>query len=275
MRIAFPKLLRTWRTTTATIIVAWVVLLVLFSGGRVCSPVLGAQCRAHFLNFIGDLVWLKSLDHWQTLATGGITVLAAFIGGAYIKMQIDHAERIEAQRRARVMTAARSIMPHTMSALLDYIEECGANLLPLLRAAHPIGVLGSATPRPVFPAMPPEILAQLKTMVEASDEATAIPFIALMSELQVFNSRLRLPMRTTAVDIESYVLDAMHVHATAMSFFPFVRDGMPDLPTPGMIAGHYLSSLNMLGFHIEEFPRLFSTAAQRVVRSVSQQAAVA
>ena len=60
-----PKLSWTWRTALLSAVGAWLLLLTVFSSGRVCTPIMSANCAARAWNFLGDLIWLQGIDQWE------------------------------------------------------------------------------------------------------------------------------------------------------------------------------------------------------------------
>lgn len=116
------------------------------------------------------------LYDWQTLIGGGVALGAAVISGTFLWVQIQNQKiEIEYKRRQRVK-AALIPMPHALTDIQDYIQECfecwkQENLLKL--------------PKPPLDA--------LKVIMDAApyiDDGSFASFQQLIIHSQVFDSRL-------------------------------------------------------------------------------------
>jgi hypothetical protein len=272
------KLKWTWRTVAISAVGVWLALLAIFSAGRICEPLLSAKCNAHFWTFIGDLIWLKSLDQWQTLATGGIAIVAALIGGYYINKQIGMTERQEQEKQAREFEAMRALLPLYLSNLLEHVSECASGLRSIYIVLRH-GPQPTQTTVPEFPAVPMEIALFLQTAIFRSPAAYRQPFVEILLDLQVFDARLRMlrsnyarpsdVARVSQANLQAFTIQAIDIYARCESLLPFARKQSEDLPTPGMIAGRYTTVLSILGFDDENAPGLLQAIADRVVRSTA------
>lgn len=180
------------------------------------------------------------------------------------------------------MASARAMIPLALSRLTDYLEEVSCHLRTLLSACVS-GSLPHSAPQPDFPSVPVDVVSSLQRMVEASDEATRTPFTQLLSMLQVLDSRARsLNARSAgatqtiilARNIETYIMNAVEMHALASALFPFARGQSEEMPTAMDIGERYSAALHLLGFRDEHaFPSLFKTFAEVVGRLKGDTAA--
>jgi hypothetical protein len=270
------------KTIGLAVAIVWVILLALTAQGRVCEP---QNCVARFWDFVGDTVWF-GLYRWQTLLTGGIAILAAFIGGSYLKRQMDQADRHHAamlkqtedqhkDERRRARASARAMLVFALDALTDYVEEC-ANALKTMRLA----CRGTSYPRdaerPPIPSIPTDVVGSLQRMIEGAEPHEVAQFKTIVNKMQVFDARLtdlvrrhdggRVEKIVTSDNIESFILNAVEIHAMASMLFAFAREETDDLPTVPMIATQHPTSLHVLGFREHEFPTLVATMRRRVNR---------
>lgn len=275
-----PRSLKwTWKTALLGAIGGWVLLLLVFAPGRICWPQPSARCALHAWNYLGDLIWLRYLDHWQTLAAGLIAILAALIGGHFINKQIYQTAQLEAARQAievdreaREFDAVHAMLSLYLDVLAEYVLECAAALRTIYRMRRGTA---SATivDAPEIPPAPKDVAIYFQSVILRSPANLRQPFVDILQKLQVLNARLRSLRRrynsgrANLSEFDDYALDVMDLHSTVIALFPFARDKNNDQPNQGMIAGQYLSSLTALELDDNEFPGLRQKAANIVVAS--------
>lgn len=250
---------------------AWLVFLVVFSPGRICSP-LSAACRSALWEQVGDFVWLENLREWQTLIAGLIAIIAAFIGGFYINKQVQLTETLERDRQSREFEAVRALLPIHLSALVAHLTRCGETLRQIYRASAEPGVpraLASFKFRPV----PMEIANFLQGVVLKAPAPVRPPIIAMLTQIQVFHARLEaLEYRVgrgelsiaTRRELDAYILQAVNLHAWCLAFLPFARNQSEEVPNEAMARGQYLTCLSIIGIEHAEFSSVHQLAAHVV-----------
>ncbi len=242
--------------TTVRLLVGWLVLLMIFSPGRVCEPLFSQQCASQAWNYVGDAVWLRNLYAWQTLATGLIALVAAAIGAWFVHQQIV----LERERRRRVSASVRAMMPHTLAGLIDYLDECSAALRASINGASH-----------TMPRIPPDIISQIQKIVEVSEDAVATQVSALLGDLQVLDSRLsHLAKQPNKQNAQDFAINAMAAHAAASLLFPYARKETDDLPSARMIASQYMSSLKLMGFNENNHKNIFNAASVKAAKIIGE-----
>jgi hypothetical protein len=168
------------------------------------------------------------ITEWQSLIAGLIAIIAALIGGAFIRQQIAASERLERERVERRFRSVRAGLPTVLSAVIDYAEICGAELDRLYSGASPLGVSGPTT----LPVLNDEVIPSLREAIEVGDDQLADLLADLLSRLQIFRARLRslevslLASSSTIVlpvNVEERAVDNAELHARASALFPFAR----------------------------------------------------
>ena len=135
---------------------------------------------------------------------------------------------METDRRERRNLAAQTVMPAALSELIEYASTC----LKFLAQFHPheYGLLTATLNLPV-PAVPSESILALKECIEFADKSVADIVADLLSKIQIQQSRLvviaqrvREPEKIiTRMNINTYVIDALEVHARVSKLFPYAR----------------------------------------------------
>jgi uncharacterized protein YneF (UPF0154 family) len=263
-----------WTTvrTGAAMVVLWGMLLLAFHEGRMCYPT-RELCREQFFAQIGDAVWLRYWKDWQTLIAGLVAIVAAFIGGFYINKQIQHAANLEQDRIAREFEAVRAMMPIYLDKLVDHLIAC-SKALKSVYLMNMVGASPTQTEAPQFPPLPMDIAAFLQSIVLRAPKDVRPPFIALLSELQVFHARLSHlgsrvvrpsdALKIGASEFDEQVIQAIELHARSLALLPYARNQSEDLPNEAMARGHYMTALGIMGFEHSQFPALHTKVARKV-----------
>jgi|GEM_PF-3835534 len=248
----------------------WAALLIVFHEGRMCYP-WRTECQKQFFTTIGDAVWLRGFEDWQTLVAGLIAIVAAIVGGRYINKQIQQTEETERERRNREFEAARAMMPIYLDALIEYIETCGKRLKSLEMMAS-VGERQT----PAFPPLPMDVATFFRDLILRSPADLRIPVIEILSELQVFNARLssfayRLSRGTSTNAIEDYVVQAADLYGRCIALLPFARNKSNDIPNAAMARSHYMTALSIMGFDDQQHGGLIARMG-RIVAGVETTA---
>jgi hypothetical protein len=170
---------------------------------------------------------------FQTLITGGIAILAAFIGAFFVQKQVVLARaqvvltrEQEEERLARAFDASWGLLPHTLSAVYVYCEECLAYYQALIAAQQRgEGEGGGADLR--LPVLASEAIPQLRDAVAASPREVR-PFLRLfLRELQVQATRVagfgpRGTMRPSGrTTVENFMARVAAVYALCDAFLGY------------------------------------------------------
>jgi hypothetical protein len=212
---------------------------------------------------------INTLEDWQDLVAGVLTLLAALWAGYLLHRQITQTDRIETARMRRRYLAARATLPLTLSALGDYARAC---VVPLNQLIDQLS--GESLPRtatvPDMPRVPTTGVTELERMIEAApNEDVAIPIADLLSKMQVLSSRISSiatdlagdRMIITRLNIQTYVLDVAELDARIRSMFDYARrrsEVVPRRPT----ATDVTMSLQQLGFYEEDHADLHKMATR-------------
>ncbi|GGJ25281.1 hypothetical protein [Neoroseomonas lacus] len=196
------------------------------------------RCAESFFDWGGWAAFGKWLKDWQTLVSGVAAVLAAGCSVYFLSKQIRQADWHERARQRRRFAAARAILPLTLSQACDYAEMAIRELAPLVPAARMAPVpVNFSRPEP-----PPELVASLERMIEATDDPALIVVLSeIIIEMQVVAANIRQLVtvgraRTTdAQNIQAYMARAATIYARAEHLFPYARGehatvGKLDLP---------------------------------------------
>lgn len=246
----------------------WGLLLVIFAPGRICEPVLSSKCVKQAWSFVGDTVWLVHLEKWQTLAAGLVALLSALVGAWFINRQIRLSETQERERWRRALASTRSILPLTLSSLMEYINNCSRDLKQLRDAC--VGdhlPVGAAVPE--FEAAPLSVAVTLQKLVEVGDDSIGSYFSDALSALQVLDARIRglntaeERAAANALYIEELIWNVCRLHALASCAFDFARRTSENVGSSNEIADQYRPSLRLMGFVEDHYERLFQTVDRR------------
>jgi hypothetical protein len=181
-----------------------------------------------------------SLEKWQTLIAGLIAIVAALIGGHFINRQIRVTKDLEATARSRRFDAAKAVLPLTLSSLTDYAIASNR----MLKAIHATATHGSipkqANPE-LAPIVPAEIVDDLRSLIELSDEPLRISVVDLMHQIQVQFSRVRSMVANlkdgydddftiTTLNVENYMIDTADIYARCSMLFDIARGNSAQPP---------------------------------------------
>lgn len=215
-------------------------------------------------------------EKWQTLISGFLAIIAAFVGGAFINRQITASQRLEEAKRKRQFAAARAVMPLTLGEVIDFSKTC-ADALKEIHRQRDKERIPPKTALPALPPLLPTLVQGLRDTIEHADDEAYPPVADLLGRLQIIAARLRslwesLPRENhvvSAYSIEGYIVDCAEVHARAALMFEFARrrsEAIKTVPRAKDIA----SSLRLLGFTEEEYERIHETVGGRFGNGASK-----
>lgn len=153
------------------------------------------------------------LDHWQTLITGGLAVLAALGTILVMKWQTSiQKDQFESVQRRKAWSA-QAKLPDALSAINEYSRA----VMAALTSGDASGVV-----------YPTEAVRELKDSIEYIEERAAKRVFELVSRLQVQRARFleyaeRHRGRPFDLEGQQYVYDAVLLTAFTDSLYEFAR----------------------------------------------------
>ena len=246
----------------------WGLLLLVFAPGRICTPVFSGECVSRAWNYVGDAIWLSDLERWQTTFAGVMALSAAFVSMYFISKQIKQSEKHERERLKRKQLAARAVLPLMLSHLMTYTQACAEALKEALDNCVDDRLPRTAA-RPQPPAVPLDLVMELKQSIESSPSSIGERIADILSDLQVLDARLRDISETSdasillAINIETYVLNVVELDARASSAFHYARRTSDTIGDDNDVADRLLTSMRLLGFRDDDYRQLIEAATRR------------
>jgi len=215
------------------------------------------------------------IREFQTLITGLLALFAAIVTAILLwrgqqqtekhhREGIDKAAEVEKQSRFQKFSAARSVLPLSLSSLCKYAEQA----VKFSAAGHTAFSEGQQFSN-LPPELPDSIVPTLKELVENGDAEITASTSLLISKIQVHHSRLEdLPRGASVPNIDGGtslygpehfdqgILDSVRLYAHASSFFDYAR-GETDQPPMAPDNQAILSACNLLRVERGRFPGVF------------------
>ncbi len=142
--------------------------------------------------FATPWAWEHSLHDYQELVVGGLSLVSAAAAFVAVMCQIDHAQKMEDERRNRSLISARIVLPNALIAIREYAENCGAalrrstNEMPLPDCQYRVTLCPDR-----IPAIPESSLPILRECAQFGDKDLQYCITKLCQDLQVLAARLR------------------------------------------------------------------------------------
>jgi hypothetical protein len=226
--------------------------------------------------------WMTGLDHWQTLASGVLAILAALIGAGFVYHQTRVSRALDRDRLNRRHAAARSTLPLVLSGMMEYARVVGAGLrkLHLSSANDVIGRDAVLAWEP--PPLPADGTRALSEVIEAASNEMADVISDLLSQLQVQSVRLR-GVKADAVsgtpgrrnmpktDLEVYICDIADIYARCEALLGYARRET-ETAKADPSAEALQRALFLMDFHEAAFDHLKETVARRAERAAARKA---
>jgi hypothetical protein len=198
-----------------------------FDLGLMLGILIGA-CLALLL-VLFPAVGLEVLAKYQALIGGFIAAGGLYIAASNTTRQIVNSQRMENEKRSREFFAARVLMPHALTQLCDYAEECCEGLKSLISQrrgdrSEVACVLADFE----FPAMPEQAIARLERVMQFCDNDKAHTRIAeLVRDLQIQNSRL-CGLKVAYKVLPEWICaerlaDSLNIRTRCNMLYPFAR----------------------------------------------------
>ena len=215
------------------------------------------QWTACGLDLACNIGWL---DHWQTMITGLLAVVAAFIA-------LGADTRRGKSERKRALEAARLRLHLAASDLIGFAREALSFLKHHLDHTNELA--------PPLPTLPLAALDALAAFVEATDDLTASAYVSnLVSRSQVLNSRLHSSSEDSALrhgsTAWSYVRNAAEVYAGAEGLLPYAR-GEQSSPPHSLDWTRVKSALFFADIYEDSYSDLHAFIDRAIARSARTQ----
>jgi hypothetical protein len=208
---------------------------------------------------------VTGLYNWQTLIGGLIAIGAAFIAARAVKNQISASDRQEQERYRRRMNASRSLLPLALRSLNQYARDSAEFMKGIIDR--------SSQSMLVQPDVPEQIIAELATVIEATEDMNVIHNIRKMiGNIQVLDSRMlaiggRTRSDPTTVRLQSFDFPdlsilAATIHAQSDALFDFARFEVETVPEH-VTWMSVTNSLKVMGYRGSKYDSIFDLCRER------------
>lgn len=226
-----------------------------------------SQLISDAISKVGRLGWIDT-----TLVTGLAAVFAAYLSVREVRRQIDQDRELEANRKRAKLSAARAVLPLTLSKLCGYAQD-SADALLVVRSRCGGPVLPRSATLPTFPSIPEEVISDLKELVEFLDENDRPILAALVSDIQVQAARMmgieadrRGISSVMRANIEVYIGDAAKIYARSSMLFDYARGEVHEVPTT-ISRRDALTAVHLVGIYEHA---LEQQLADRIFRQINR-----
>jgi hypothetical protein len=226
---------------------------------------------------------VEFLDKWQTLISGVLALFAALITIRAIHRQINLSEGHERRRREVSEDAARAVLPLTLSAISEYVQQSSDKLHTLYNNSEE-GFIPEKNRAIEFPPVPESAISSLQSMIEASTNREVVKVISkIIRRIQIHDSRTRSLVHheqvghsgyamlvtvkniVTVKDIEEHAIGSAIIHTLAESLFAYARFKSE---TPEEVSWNRVEcSLLLLNWDNHIHTGLYESVATRKARS--------
>ena len=194
---------------------------------------------------------------FQTLIGAGVAVGAALIGGAAVYHQtLSNRARDRQQDRIKER-ATRAILPHILSRIMDYVEDCMSALNTIRNSTETrLARKGIAFADP--PELPLELMERLAVATETAGSEAQDAMSGLLLDLQLQSARLTMYAEAVApgsrssltvgvANLDTVALDTAAVYARAERLYPYAR-GQTEGASPVLTNGDAWEALGKLSY---------------------------
>ena len=217
--------------------------------------------------------WISLADHWQTLISGLLAIVAALFGAGFVYHQTRQTRAIEENRLRRRHAAARSTLPLVLSSIMNYARQVGAGMHQLYLASAGNHIDRDRLIGWNIPTVAPGETAALANVIEAASNDTADVIADLLGHLQVQSGRIRemhanaaagTPGRRNILksEFEEYLLDVADLYARCELLLDYARREAETVQAKPS-GEDLLRALFLMGFHEAAFERIKETVRRR------------
>jgi len=217
----------------------------------------------------GATSWLQA---WQSLLAATVASIAAYVAFQNTSRSLNHAERLETNRRRRKHAAVRAVLPLALSQILAYAERSARSLNGLVDKCVGETLPNGAATESLVEALPSETLKSLADFIEYTDTMSVEVVESTVAWVQILDSRVRGlvrnnndPERISVVvrtEIEGRIIDAATIYAGAASTFEYARRRQDQLPTE-LLWDAVVAALRNMSLWDDEHPRLYQIVERR------------
>ncbi|MFS0709910.1 hypothetical protein [Brevundimonas phoenicis] len=194
------------------------------------------QCVSTFFGHAENIILFAWVKDTETIVAGFLAVAAAAVSVIYLRKQISQAGKHEARRLRRQHRAAKAVMPDALSALCAYATESALRYRDCLAAFPAEGRPDMDRLRVMqAPELPLATVMAFQGMIAASPKRVAEPFVRLLADLQVHQTRWqgfensvsgqsrRLITSYARHNFMGEICEAAELYANATDLFHLVR----------------------------------------------------
>lgn len=234
-----PRVKKTISLGTALLIgaILWVIVATILGlRNWACTLPWSRQCVSTFFSHLETIILFAWVQDRETIFAAFLAVAAAAVSVIYLRKQISQAGKHEARRLQRQHRAAKAIMPDALSALCAYATESALRYRECLAAFPAEGQPDTDHLRETqAPVLPLETVTAFQGMIAASPKRVAEPFIRLLADLQVHQTRWqgvensvngqsrRLITSYVRHNFMGEICEAAELYANATDLFQLVR----------------------------------------------------
>lgn len=170
---------------------------------------------------------LGYLSEWQTLISGLLALVGAYLTVRGIRSQINQAYDLAEQARLREEQAAKAVMPLALSQLNQYAEDCIRLLDMHLSTSRNHCLIPNDK---LAPRIPTDGIEALSKCARYADEDAVRKVAGLLGKLQVQHTRLEkiIEMRRgsvlTELDALPAMTDAADLYAVVNALYAYSRN---------------------------------------------------
>ena len=204
---------------------------------------------------------------WQTLISGLVASIAAFVGARYLYLQIQQIRQQERDRLDRHHKTARAMLPLVLSLIMEYTESVARSLAPLRSDADNATVPTTTIRSWKIPPIPKNETESLANVISSAPDDVAQIIAELLGEIQVLASRLRSvkfrgvsETRVHKGEIDLHIRGAAKVYARCELLFPYARRETDEVRSETTDA-QIRSALFVFGFRDEDLRDILTQRA--------------
>lgn len=194
-----------------------------------------SECLATFGRNIETAILFLWVDDWETIVAAMLAIAAAAVSVAYLRRQIAQTAAHEKRRLKRRHRAAKALMPDVLSGICGYATESAHRYSENLSAFSNSRLDRNRLNNFEAPRLDRIHIEAVQAMIEASPKLIAEPFVRLLAEMQVHDTRWRGAMiavesqsRRLNAGLAKYnvlgeICEAAEIYASAVDLFDLVR----------------------------------------------------
>jgi len=173
---------------------------------------------------------IQCLYDWQTLASGILALIAAFITIYFLRKQIVQNNDFEVQKLRRKHDSFRVVLTLTLSQICSATEKA-IYLLAKLRIQSSDTRKLSVTERRSLYSISPDVISSLQAIIETTDDKALISIIyRITRNIQVTVARIENMNTRHDSDLEEQIQDCTSIYTLVESLFEYARREINQCP---------------------------------------------